>query len=96
MGASNCTKAPISRFSEIYNTVRRPMESRVLGASMKAGLLCELIAPGFAEVVEGNARVPLEKLVELFGIMGEDLDWVWKGDDRRTALEMLPHPRSHI
>jgi salicylate hydroxylase len=68
------------------------MGNRVFEASMKAGLLCELIAPGFEEVLEGDTGVPLEKLVELFEVMSKDLDWVWKEsaeDNRRTALKML-------
>ena len=71
------------------------MGNRVLEASTKTGLRCELVAPGFEEVVEGDTGVPLEKLVELFEVIAKDWDWVWKEsaeDDRRTALEMLRIP----
>ena len=68
------------------------MGNRVLEASRKAGLLSDLVAPGFEEVTEGDTGVPLEKLVELFEVLSKDWDWVWKEsaeDDKRRALEML-------
>ena len=92
MGAKNSIKAPVARISEIYNIVRHPMGNRVLQASRKAGMLCELVAPGFEEVMEGDTGIPLEKLEELFEMVGKDWDWVWKEsaeDHRRRALEML-------
>jgi len=90
--AKNGIKAPVARISEIYNTVRHPMGNHALEASRKAGMLSELVAPGFEEVVEGDTGVPLEKLEKLFEVLGNDWDWVWKEsveDDRRKALEML-------
>ncbi|KIM41421.1 hypothetical protein M413DRAFT_445432 [Hebeloma cylindrosporum] len=89
-------EVPIARISEIYNAVRHPMGNHVLKASQETGMLCELVAPGFEEVKEGDTEVPLEKLAELFELVGKNWDWVWKEsaeDGRRRALEMLRFSR---
>lgn len=55
-------------------------------------MLCQLVAPGFEDVVEGNAEVPMEKLLEVFEAVGREWAWTWEEsveDDRKRALEML-------
>ncbi|KIM41411.1 hypothetical protein M413DRAFT_18946 [Hebeloma cylindrosporum] len=90
--SSSHTKVPIPRISEIYNTIRQPLGNRVLAGSRTAGLLCQLVAPGLEDVVEGDRDVPREKLLEVFGMVGREWAWTWEEnveDDRRRALDML-------
>ena len=75
----------------MYNAIRRPLGNRVLTGSRKSGLLCQLVAPGFEDVVEGDA-VPMKKLRELFEAVGREWAWTWEEsveDDKARALEML-------
>ena len=50
-----------------------------------------MVAPGFEDVVEGDA-VPMKKLRELFEEVGREWAWTWEEsaeDDKARALEML-------
>lgn len=86
------TPSAVPDISEIYNSVRLPVGNHVLQEARNVGRLTQLIAPGFEDVVEGDADVPLEKLHDLFDEMDRKWEWVWKEsaeDDRRKAVEML-------
>ena len=64
----------------------------MLRGSRKSGLLYQLVAPGFEDVVEGDTDVPMEKLLEVFEAVGREWAWTWEEnveDDRKRALEML-------
>ncbi|KJA14751.1 hypothetical protein HYPSUDRAFT_92215 [Hypholoma sublateritium FD-334 SS-4] len=86
------TPSAVPDISEIYNSIRRPVGNHVLQEARNVGRLTQLVAPGFEDVVEGDADVPLEKLHDLFDEMDRRWEWVWKEsaeDDRRKAVEML-------
>ncbi|KJA16008.1 hypothetical protein HYPSUDRAFT_80276 [Hypholoma sublateritium FD-334 SS-4] len=86
------TKVLIPKISEVYNSIRQPRGNRVLAASIRTGLLCEFLAPGFEHVREGDAHVPFDKLHEVAELLSKELEWTWKesaeGDVER-ALEMF-------
>lgn len=86
------TPSAVPDVSEIYNSIRRPVGNRVLQEARNVGRLTQLVAPGFENVMEGDASVPLEKLHSLFDEMDRKWEWVWKEsaeDDRQKAVEML-------
>ena len=81
----------IPEISRIYNDIRCPAGNKVLEGSRKSGLYCELVAPGFENVVEGDSMLPLSKLVKLFDEVEES--WRWSSESaenvREQAVNML-------
>jgi salicylate hydroxylase len=63
----------------------------VLEESRKSGLFCELVAPGFENVVEGDSTIPLSKLVNLFDEVEESWRWASESAEevRERAVSML-------
>jgi salicylate hydroxylase len=57
----------------------------VLEASRVAGLVSQVVAPGFEEVKEGDETVSDEKLQALI----EDLSRQWEWTEHRSALALL-------
>lgn len=63
----------------------------MLEGSRESGLLCELVAPGFENVVEGDSTLPLSKLVKLL----DDVEEIWRWSTesaekvREQAVRML-------
>lgn len=65
--------------------------------SDQAGKQTQLVAPGFEDVREGDADVPLEKLQDLFEDFARRWDWVWKESaegDRSLALQLFKSPET--
>jgi len=81
----------IPEISRIYNDIRCPAGNKVLEASRKSGLFCELVAPGFENVVEGDGTLPLSKLVKLFDDVEESWRWASESAEnvREQAVTML-------
>jgi len=75
IAASDGRRDLIPQISRIYNDIRCPAGNKVLEGSRQSGLFCQLVAPGFEGVVEGDTTLPLRKLVKLF-------DDVEEADDR--------------
>ena len=54
-------------------------------------MLCELVAPGFEDVVEGDSTLPSSKLVKLFDDVEDG--WRWSSESaekvREQAVTML-------
>jgi len=91
IAASGGRRDLIPEISRIYNNIRCPAANKVLKASRKTGLLCQLVAPGFEDVVEGDTTLPLSKLVKLFDDVEADWQWVSESaeDAKEQALMML-------
>ena len=81
----------IPEISRIYNAIRCPAANKILAASRETGLLADLIAPGFEDVVEGDTMLPLSKLVKLFDEMEESWRWASESAEKfkEQALTML-------
>ena len=81
----------IPEISRIYNDIRCPAGNKVLEASRESGLYCELVAPGFENVVEGDSTLPLSKLVRLFDEVEESWRWASESAEkvRERAVRML-------
>lgn len=81
----------IPKISQVYNDICCPAGNEVLERSRKSGLLCELNAPGFEDIQEGDTGVPLQKLVKLFDEVEEH--WRWTSGsaeiDKERAMTML-------
>ena len=91
------TKDTIPQIAEIYNTVRCPQGNMTLLGSDRAGKETQLVAPGFEDVKQGDADVPLEKLQALFEDFARRWDWVWKESaegDRTVALQLFKSPET--
>lgn len=67
----------IAQISRLYTHVRRPFGNRILRGSMKQGLLCEFIAPGFDDMKEGDTTVDVEKMRRLFHTVHKRWEWSW-------------------
>jgi salicylate hydroxylase len=54
-------------------------------------LFCELVAPGFENVVEGDSTIPSSKLVRLFDEVEESWRWASESAEkvREQAVTML-------
>ena len=90
IAASGGRHSLISEISRIYNDIRRPAGNKVLEASRTSGLFCELVAPGFENVVEGDNTLPLSKLVKLFDEVEESWSWASESAERvREQAVML-------
>ncbi|PPR04131.1 hypothetical protein CVT26_001323 [Gymnopilus dilepis] len=92
-----CQIRTLSRISEIYNSVRRPLANWVLEKSKRTGKAMELMLPEFDGIGEGDVDVPLEKLKEL--IYDIQKGWAWVGntspeDEMLRALNMLHSKRA--
>ena len=48
-------------------------------------MFCQLVAPGFEGVVEGDTTLPLSKLVKLFDDVEEG--WRWSSESAEDAKE---------
>jgi salicylate hydroxylase len=81
----------IPEISRIYNDIRCPAGNKVLEESRKSGLFCQLVAPGFENVVEGDSTIPLSKLVKLFDDVEESWRWASESAEkvRERAVSML-------
>jgi len=81
----------IPEITRIYNHFRRPAGNKVLEASRESGLFCQLVAPGFEDVVEGDTTLPLSKLVKLFDDVEEGWRWASESAEnvREQAVTML-------
>jgi salicylate hydroxylase len=81
----------IPEISRIYNDIRCPAGNKVLEGSRESGLFCELVAPGFENVVEGDSTLPLSKLVKLFDEVEEGWRWASESAEnvREQAVTML-------
>jgi len=81
----------IPEISRIYNDIRCPAGNKVLHASRESGLFCELVAPGFENVVEGDSTIPLSKLVKLFDEVEDSWRWASESAEkvREQAVTML-------
>ncbi|KAF8148009.1 salicylate hydroxylase [Crassisporium funariophilum] len=84
----------VNELSKVYNTIRCPAGNRVLEGSRRSGLLCELVGPGFEDILEGDTSLSRAKLATLIEEMQQDWRWAWAEsaeDDRQRALAMLSH-----
>ncbi|KAF5310166.1 hypothetical protein D9619_010218 [Psilocybe cf. subviscida] len=91
------SKDTIPQIAEIYNAIRYPQGNKTLLGSDQAGKQTQLVAPGFEDVREGDADVPLEKLQDLFEDFARRWDWVWKESaegDRSLALQLFKSPET--
>ena len=81
----------IPEISRIYNDIRCPAGNKVLEASRKSGLFCQLVAPGFENVLEGDNTLSLSKLVKLFDEVEESWRWASESAEqvREQAVTML-------
>ena len=81
----------IPEISRIYNDIRCPAGNKALEASRESGLLCELVAPGFEDVAEGDSTLPLSKLAKLFVDVEESWRWATESAEkvREQAVSML-------
>lgn len=75
----------VPEISRIYNDIRCPAGNKVLLASRESGLFCELVAPGFEDIVEGDTTLPLNKLVKLFDDVEEG--WRWASESAEKVRE---------
>lgn len=78
--------------TEIYSNIRQPIGNHVLNASRNQGLMCELNAPGFESILEGDSAVPVGKLDNMAAAIAREWDWNWLStveEDRKRALAML-------
>ena len=68
----------------------------MLEASRESGLFCELVAPGFENVVEGDTTLPLSKLVKLFDEVEDSWRWASESAEkvRERAVTMLASGQS--
>jgi hypothetical protein len=91
IAASGGQRDLIPEISRIYNDIRCPAGNKVLEASRESGLFCELVAPGFEDVVEGDTTLPLNKLVKLFDDVEEGWRWATESAEsvREQAVMML-------
>ncbi|KAH9476308.1 Salicylate hydroxylase [Psilocybe cubensis] len=86
------TRAMLPRVAEIFNEICCPAGKRLTERSRLGGQLCQLVAPGFEDVHEGDNSVPREKLLNLVRQFDRELEFVWKEsaeEDKRRALDML-------
>ena len=87
-----CTKETLLKVAEIYDKVRRPFGNAILEKSRLTGRIGQFLSPGLEDIVEGDDKVPSERLRAIIQEYIDSLEWVWKESaetDKERALSML-------